>query len=115
MSIAALELFPIHVAIKLWGREMANMKVLFRSDNKATVAIINKKTSPCITIMKMVREIVLSCLLLNISLKAEYIEGSNNCIADYLSRFQMEAFRKSAPYASKTGEPVPDTIWDVFK
>ena len=63
------------------------MRVHFRSDNMATVAILNKKTSPCLTIMKMVRHIVLSCLLLNISLKATYIEGRNNCIADHLSRF----------------------------
>ena len=74
-SIAALELFLIYVAIKLWGKTLANTKVSFRSDNQATVAIINKQTSPCKTIMRMVREIVLNCLLLNISFRAKYIEG----------------------------------------
>ena len=114
LSIAALELFPIFVAIRIWGKEMAGMKVVFSSDNKATVAIINKKTSPCSTIMKMVRGIVLTCLTLNISIKSEYIEGRNNCIADFLSRFQMDAFRRVAPEAERTGEMVPLTIWDVF-
>ena len=32
-SIDALELFPIYVAIKLWGKTLANTKVSFRSDN----------------------------------------------------------------------------------
>ena len=115
LSIAALELFPIYVAIKIWGRELANRRVHFRSDNIATVAILNKKTSPCPTIMKMVRDIVLSCLLLNISLKATYIEGRNNCIADYLSRFQMVDFYRVAPTAARSGVRLPDNIWTVLE
>ena len=60
------------------------------------------KPPTIITIMKMVRGIVLTCLTLNISIKSEYIEGRNNCIADFLSRFQMDAFRRVAPEAERT-------------
>ena len=115
LSIAALELFPIYVAIKVWGKQLAITKVHFKSDNGATVAILNKKTSPCNIIMGMVREIVLSCLLLNISLKASHIEGRNNYIADYLSRFQMDNFRRAAPEACKFQVQLPSEIWDVLK
>ena len=115
LSIAALELFPIYVAVKVWGKHLSNTRVHFKSDNKATVAIINKQTSPCSTIMKLVRDIVLTCLQLNISIKASYIEGRNNCVADFLSRFQMDAFRKVAPNANNEMEQVPANIWDVFK
>jgi len=115
LSIAALELFPIYVALKIWGNELASSRVHFKSDNEATVYILNKKTSPCVTIMKMVREIVLICLRLSISLKASHISGRNNCLADYLSRFQMAAFYKAAPAASKSGVELPAAIWNVLK
>ena len=115
LSIAALELFPIYVALKIWGRGFANSRVLFNSDNNATVAILNKKSSPCPIIMKMTRDIVLVCLLFNISIKATYIECRNNCIADYLSRFQMEAFHKVAPTVNKTEVQLPVNIWTVLR
>ena len=114
-SIAVLELFPIYVAIKLWGQYLANTKVCFRSDNQATVGIINKQTSPCKIIMRMVREIVLTCLLFNISFKARYIEGKHNDIADFLSRFQMQKFRQVAPHALPQSDHCPPHMWDVLK
>ncbi len=83
LSIASLELFPIYVATQLWGRELSNKKVIFRSDNTSTVAIIKKKSSACKVVMKMVRRIVLTCLKYNMSIKANHIEGRYNCIADY--------------------------------
>jgi hypothetical protein len=85
------------------------------SDNQATVIIINKQTSPCQIVMRMIREIVLECLLLNISFKANYIEGKNNCIADFLSRFKMQEFRKAAPQARAMCDQYPEHIWDVLK
>ena len=113
--IAALELFPIYAALMTWGQELSNMKVRFMSDNQATVTIINKQTSSCPLIMKMVRKIVMLCLLLNILFTASYIEGCNNNIADSLSRFQMTVFRKLVPQAHAKGDVYPADIWDVLK
>lgn len=39
------ELYPIVLAIELWGREMANMSICFNCDNEALVYVLNKHTS----------------------------------------------------------------------
>ncbi|VDH92765.1 Hypothetical predicted protein [Mytilus galloprovincialis] len=41
-NITFLELFPVMVAIILWGSELRNKKVLFHIDNEGAVHIINK-------------------------------------------------------------------------
>ena len=71
LSIAFLELYPIVVSVMLWGSEMANKKILFRSDNQAVVSVINKQTSSvinkqtskCSRVMSLVRVLVLQCLM----------------------------------------------------
>ncbi len=40
-DITVLELFPILVAVSIWGQELVNKKLLFRCDNQAVVCIIN--------------------------------------------------------------------------
>ena len=41
-----MELFPIVLAIKLWGKCIQNQKVIFFCDNQAVVAMINKQSIP---------------------------------------------------------------------
>ena len=41
-QIAIKELFPIVVALELWGALLANQRILFMSDNAAVVHAINK-------------------------------------------------------------------------
>jgi uncharacterized membrane protein len=36
-------MFPIVVAINIWGASLKNKKILFHNDNQAVVAILNKK------------------------------------------------------------------------
>jgi hypothetical protein len=50
LSIAAMELFPIYVAILMWDKDLSNMKICFMSDTMTTVSSI--------IIMKVIREIV---------------------------------------------------------
>ncbi|XP_072037394.1 uncharacterized protein [Amphiura filiformis] len=112
-SIAFLELYPIVVAVQLWGEKMANQRIVFRSDNQAVVAIINRKTSKCTPIMSLVRMLVMSCLRFNIMFKAKHIPGVENSIADALSRFQFQRFRQLAPWADKVGTPCPRLVLDI--
>ena len=88
LSIAFLGLYPIVVSVILWGSEMTNRKILFRSDNQAVVSVINKQTSKCSRVMSLVRILVLQCLMHNIVFSAKHIPGVDNSIADALSRFQ---------------------------
>ena len=59
-NIALLELFPIVIAVQIWGHIMAD--IIFFSDNAAFVDIINNQTSKHQGIMVLLRDLVLSCL-----------------------------------------------------
>ena len=62
--------------------------------------------------MKLVRRLVIICLKFNIRFKAQYVPGARNEIADALSRFQMDRFRRLAPDAEPCGCPLPDRLWE---
>jgi hypothetical protein len=110
-SIAWLEFFPVLTAVVLWGGQLKGKRIILRSDNNAVIAIINKQTSKCPEIMKLVRQFVLQCLKVNLTFYARHIPGKLNNIADALSRFQMERFRQLAPAAMERGIPVPGFLW----
>ena len=112
-SIAWMELFPIVVAVVVWGHMMKCKRIKLRSDNEAVVEIINNQTSRCPIIMRLVRFFVLQCLKLNVSIRAIHISGSNNNIADALSRFQVQRFRRLAPTAQPSGEKIPEFLWEI--
>ncbi len=112
-SIAWMEFFPIVVAVSIWGSDLAGKKVIFRSDNEGVVSIINKQSSPCTKIMRLVRFFVMQCLEFNISFKATHIPGLQNEIADSLSRFQDSRFRRLAPGARMNGVEVPSALWNI--
>lgn len=112
-SIAWMEFFPVLVSLVLWGNLLRGKRIIVRSDNEAVVAILNKQTSRCPDIMKLVRFFVLQCLKLNVGFKARHIPGKDNDIADALSRFQEERFRQLAPGADLTGGQVPHFLWEL--
>ncbi|XP_072051535.1 uncharacterized protein [Amphiura filiformis] len=112
-SIAWLEFFPILVSVVLWGEQLTGKRIMLRSDNMPVVKIINKQSSKCPQIMKLVRFFVLQCLKLNLAFCARHIPGKVNDIADALSRFQMNRFRAVAPQAEPAATPVPEFLWTL--
>ena len=110
-SIAWLEFFPIVVSIVLWGGQLKGKKIILNCDNEAVVNIINKQSSKCPEIMKLLRFFVLQCLKNFLSVCAKHVPGVNNEIADALSRFQMDRFWRAAPGARKEAFLVPDFLW----
>lgn len=105
--INTLELFPIVVALELWGSLLANHKLLFLSDNTATVDVINSMTSRCPNMMRLLRRLVLVALRHNIWFRAKHIAGKSNIVADRLSRFDFQAAREAAPWLDKDPAVVP--------
>ena len=103
-----MELFPIVVAVELWGSTMANKRVKFWSDNQRVVAVVNKQSSKCPHIMSLVRRLVLATLTANIQFKAVYVAGKLNGISDAFSRFQAQRFRQLAPNADRVMTPLPE-------
>ena len=65
-NIVILELFPIVIAVHIWGPYMADKCVIFYSDNATVVDIINKQTSKDTAIMVLLRDLILSCLKHNV-------------------------------------------------
>ena len=104
-SMAFYELYPIVMACIIWGHEWSRKRILFHCDNLATVDIIRKARSKIPSIMKLMRKLTYHSALCNFVIHASHIEGSKNCIADSISRYQMTRFQALAPHADPT--PVP--------
>lgn len=113
-DITVLELFPIVVAMFIWGLELRNKKIRFNCDNIAVVHIINKLSSKSEPVMCLVRILTLRCLQLNVLVKARHVEGAKNSICDALSRLQIERFRELAPDADHNPSPIPGFLWNIF-
>ena len=106
-NITVLELYPITVAVHLYGASMANHCITFLTDNEAVVAVINKTTSKHKQVMALVRSLVLACLKHNILFRARHLPGVDNVLADALSRLQVHRFKQLAPWARPVPDPVP--------
>lgn len=114
-DITALELFPILVAISIWGSKLRNMRIQFNCDNSAVVTVLNTWSSKSERVMTLVRALTLECLKFNILVRASHLPGIKNSICDALSRSQMSRFRMLAPEADELPHPVPEHIWQVFR
>lgn len=113
-NIQLLELFPVLVALVIWGNSLRNKRLLIHSDNKGVVFALNclsAKSPPVVTIL---RQIVLRCLELNVWLKAAFLPGVSNSLADALSRQQWDKFRSLAPEAELFPTPCPSHLWDLI-
>ena len=106
-------MFPIVLAIEIWGQSMSNSKIYFMSDNMAVVEVINKQTSKDKTLMRLVRRLVLATLKFNIYFRAKHIPGKLNITSDHLSRFQFQEAFKSAPYLCQHQTPIPQHLLKI--
>ena len=93
-------MFAFVVACHLWANFFSNKRIQFFCDNESVVSIVNTKRSRIPRVMDLVRHLTLLTLRFNFYIRAEHIKGKRNDIADSLSRFQMNRFRKLAPYTN---------------
>lgn len=113
-NMSFLELVPIVLAMFLWAPEFTKKKIMLYTDNAALCSIINKRTSRDKPIMKLIRPLVLLTMSHNVQFKAFFIESVNNGIADSLSRFQMQRFRRLAPTADQIPLPIPEEFLSLI-
>ena len=113
-DITVLELFPIMVALFIWGEQLRNKKICFRSDNEAVCHVLSSMTSRSDSVMVLLRNITLRCLEMNIAIRSQHIRGIFNSVCDALSRFDQERFRRLAPEAAEEPATIPDHLWQVF-
>ena len=105
-DITFLEMVPILMAIWVWSNYFTAKKLLIHTDNMALVHILNTQTSKSVNVMSLVRPLVLLCLKQNIQIKCVHVPGYTNSIADAISRFQWDRFRKLATSADQTPHPI---------
>ena len=74
-NITLLDLYPIVLAVNIWGPLWKNHCILFFTDNEALTAIINKQSSTDNNIMKLLRCLVLACLQYKVLFQAKHIQG----------------------------------------
>lgn len=108
--ITVKELFPIVLAVELWGPLLSNHKILFMTDNSAVSDIINSTTSSNKVVMILVRRLVLAALKHNIFFRSKHISGKTNLVCDLLSRFSFQEALQVAPWLEKTPVKVPDQL-----
>lgn len=111
--INILELFPIVIALELWGHKMANHKITFYCDNLATVCVINKLTSKDPIMMALVRRLVLLSMTYNILFRARHVCVNANRVADHLSRFNFQKAFLEAPFLCRTPLSVPNHLMSI--
>lgn len=109
-NICLLEAYPIMLMLHMFGRSLANRKLILHSDNKALVFILNKQSTRDSEIMVILRSIVLKAMEYNIIFKAVHVEGVLNTLADPLSRLQVDKFKSRAPQADEDPVPVPTRL-----
>ena len=85
-NINVLELWPIYLGMLRFGGVWAGLHVICRTDNTQVMHCINKGVSMNEDAMALLHEIFWLCVTLNIHLTARHIKGSNNTVADWLSR-----------------------------
>jgi hypothetical protein len=113
VSISFQELYPIVVAAILWGKFWARKRVQFHCDNEGTVFVLNKGRSKSPDIMKLMRKLTLVAAQNSFAYRACHIPGNKNCVADALSRLQMDRFRLLAPMADALPCQIPSNIMSL--
>ena len=105
------ELFAIASAVNTWGNQWPRKKVMVHCDNSAVVDIWKKGTTKCPEVMALVRMLYFCAAQHNIHVLVTHVAGTDNSIADSLSRFQVQRFHKLAPEAAAS----PDIIsaWPI--
>ena len=113
-DITCLELVPIVLSIFLFKQDLSNKQILFHTDNKALVYILNKKSSKSRRVMGLIRPLVLNTMLYNMHFKAIHIEGQINCIADVISSKQWQRFGSLLRETDPEMTPVPQEFLQLI-
>lgn len=109
-SIAYKELFPFVIAARVWGAHWSRCHVLFRLDNEAVVHILNSRTSKIPCLMRLLQHLLASAALFNFSFSSLHVPGVLKSIADALSRFHWQEFRRLAPEAQLLPMAIPPQL-----
>ena len=84
-----LEMLNILVALRVWAKQWSNKKILLKCDKEAVVSVFNSGKTQDMTLAAMARNINMLLAVEDIDLQVIHILGSDNKIADLLSRWSI--------------------------
>ena len=88
-SIVHLEMLNILVALRVWSHQWAASKILLKYDNQAVLSVLNSGRIQDSTFGAMARNISMLLAIHDIELQVIHILGSDNKVADLLSRWYI--------------------------
>ena len=115
LLVAFRELYPIVAAALIWGKQWTSKRILFRSDNMATVFIVQRGGSKSIPIMKLMQTLTWTAAVNNFHFSARHVPGVFNRTSDALSRLMFQKFRECEPTADPSPQPCPtpaQILWE---
>ena len=86
-NITQLEMLNIMVALKVWGYCWSNMRFEIKCDNLAVVQVLQEGRARDPLLATIARNIWMLTSVFNVQLVVSHIAGTNNAIADLLSRW----------------------------
>ena len=116
-SISYLELYAVTAGIISWLPRFQNMSIVLYCDNQGAIEMINSSTSKCKQCMKLIRIIILNCLIYNVKVSSRHVRGVDNEFSDYLSRDRIQDFLQLAKdrgvFFNQYKTHVSDQIWPL--
>ena len=109
-SITFKELLPIVFACGVWGPAWQNSQVLVQCDNQGAVAVVNSGYSKVQAIMHLLRCLFFIRARFNIYLRAMYIPGEGNVLADAISRDNLDILFAQVPRAAVSRTILPPQL-----
>ena len=106
-NIVLLEFIPVIIAMNIWAFQLKNKVAIFHIDNQALVSVINKMRSKEPLVMNLVRQLILKAMCNNTLIESVHIVGTDNHMADNLSRLQVTLFKKVHPTANAQASCFP--------
>ena len=91
LNINLCEMLTLVIAVKIWGRYLANKKVTIYCDNMVSVRVLNTGASRNSFLQACLREICFVSALNNCEIKGKHICGVDNRIPDLLSRWDLDS------------------------
>ena len=99
---------PILLAVIVWGEKLFKKKVMFHCDNEGATMAWENLGSNNTGVLDLMRRILAAAARGNFTVTLKHIAGVDNSIADALSRFQEDRFRRLAPLARRNPTCFPD-------
>ena len=113
-SIEYLELFALVAGVLTWESEevLVNTRITIFCDNMGIVGMINKMTSNCKILLRI---LTLNNLRFNRRITARYVDTKSNFLADALSRNQIKRFKMLGPEMNDSPDKITESMWPISK